>query len=113
MGYIVVWKNCVFQTLRHYKNYTFEINASKMVIFQFKKLNFKIFTLGRFLSHFATSCDIVTGALQDEIKSFNISKLHFNMVIIFKHVKSFKESNKTEFKKNHVICKKSGCPSLT
>ena len=49
-----------------------------------------MFTLGRFLSHFATSCDIVTWALQDEIKSFNISKLHFNMVIISKHVKSFK-----------------------
>ena len=43
-----------------------------------------------FLSHFATSCDIVTWALQDEIKSFNISKLHFNMVMISKNVKSFK-----------------------
>ena len=52
MEYIAFGKNCVFQTLRHYKNYMFE-----------------------FLSHFATSCDIVTWALQDEIKSFNISKL--------------------------------------
>ena len=38
----------------------------------------------------ATSCDIITWALQDEIKSFNILKLHFNMVMISKHVKSFK-----------------------
>ena len=42
------------------------------------------------LSHFATSCDIVTWALQDEIKSFNISKLNFSMVMISKNVKSFK-----------------------
>ena len=42
------------------------------------------------LSHFATSCDIITWALQDKIKSFKISKLHFNMVMISKHVKSFK-----------------------
>ena len=25
MGYIALGKNCVFQTLRHYKNYIFEI----------------------------------------------------------------------------------------
>ena len=32
------------------------------------------FHLGQvFLSHLATSCDIVTWTLQDEIKSFNIS----------------------------------------
>ena len=71
MGYIALGKNCVFYTLIHYKN-TF--------------LNF----WAGFLSHFATSCYIVTWAPQDEIKSFNISKLHFNMVMISKNVKSFK-----------------------
>ena len=74
MGYIQqLGKNSVFQTLRHYKNYIFEI-----------------FTLSRFLSHIVTSCDIVTWALKDEIKPFNISKLYFDMVMISKHVKSFK-----------------------
>ena len=60
MGFIALGKNCVFQALRHYNNYIFEI--------------------------FATSCDIITWTLQDEIKSF---------------------------KKMYFICKKSGCPSLS
>ena len=52
MEYMAFGKNCFFQTLRHYKNYIFEIfclqqatlldlfkkiNASKMIIFKFKK----------------------------------------------------------------------------
>ena len=49
-----------------------------------------VFQTLRHLSHFATSCDIVTWALQDEIKSLNIPKLHYNMAMISKNVKSFK-----------------------
>ena len=40
-------------------------------------MKFQNFHLGQVV----TSCEIVAWALQDEIKSFNISKLHFNMVI--------------------------------
>ena len=63
-----------------------------MIIFQFKNKILKFSPWAGFLSHFATSCDIVTWALQDEIKPFNISKLHFNMVMITKHVTSFKKN---------------------
>ena len=82
MGYITLGKNCVFQTLRHYKNCILD-NIPVL-----KKSKFS--PRADFLSNFATSCDIITWARQDEIKSFNISKLHFNMVMISKHVKSFK-----------------------
>ena len=55
MGYIALGKNCVFQTLRHYKNYIFEIfclqQATLLDSFHLKQV---------FLSHFATSCDIIT-----------------------------------------------------
>ena len=92
MGYIALGKNCVFKTLRHYKNYIFEVfclqQATLLDSFQNKISKFSPWA--GFLSHFATSCDIITWALQDEIKSFNISKLHFKIVMISKHVKSFK-----------------------
>ena len=71
MGYIALGKNCVFQTLRHYKNYIFEIIGIPVKKNEISKFS----PWAGFLSHFATSCDIVTWALQDEIKSFNISKL--------------------------------------
>ena len=64
MGYIALGKNCVFQTLRHYKNYIFERTISKFSPW------------AGFLSHFATSCDIILWALQDEIKSFSICFLN-------------------------------------
>ena len=72
MGYIALVKNCVFQTLRHYKNYIFlnfclqqatlldsfnneYIKNDKFPV-KFRKLNFKIFTLGRF---FKSLCNLL------------------------------------------------------
>ena len=61
MGYIALGKNCVFQTLRHYKNYIFEIfslqQATLLDSFQneriknknipVKKIRFQNFYLGQ------------------------------------------------------------------
>ena len=81
MGYMQLRENCVFQTLKHYKNYIFEIfclqQAYLLDSFQNECIKNDNIPWAGFLSHFATSCDIVTWALQDEVS--HLTSQNFNL----------------------------------